>query len=274
MTEHTSSSKELAVLMSSVRASDAKTLMRIFAISKGRTLSYRLVEPRAGAQCDILILEFGATGSPEALQAAVQSCGAAATCEIADPHQAARGSHTLIRPLTATRVLGALDRIGRTLTPRTDAGNGARHAPMDATPPGGQRAQQTRHARALVVDDSQLVRTQVGKALKRYGIEAEFAEGGQTALELVARSPFDIIFLDLVMPGMDGYKVCKAIKHDKTRRHLPVVMLTSRSSPIDKIKAKLCGCDSYLTKPVSLSAFHQTVSRLLAKRRVEIAPIS
>jgi twitching motility two-component system response regulator PilG len=64
----------------------------------------------------------------------------------------------------------------------------------------------------------------------------------------------------VVLPGKDGYEVCKAIKKDK---HIPVVMLTGKSSNLDKLKGKMSGCDAYLTKPVSLKEFNQTLSKCL-----------
>jgi two-component system cell cycle response regulator len=85
---------------------------------------------------------------------------------------------------------------------------------------------------------------------------------------MVADDSFDIAFLDMIMPGMDGHEVCKTIKRDKTRRHIPVVMLTSQSSPLDKIKGRFSGCDAYLTKPVRRDEFQRTLDRHLVQALV------
>ena len=112
--------------------------------------------------------------------------------------------------------------------------------------------------KVLVVDDSP-----VNIALRRAGITAEFAEDAESALQLIETRSYDILFLDVVLPGKDGYEICKAVKRDKDKKHIPVIMLTGKSSPIDKVKGKLSGCDAYLTKPVSLKEFNQTLSKWL-----------
>jgi twitching motility two-component system response regulator PilG len=99
--------------------------------------------------------------------------------------------------------------------------------------------------------------------LRRAGITAEFAEDGESALKLIEVKNYDILFLNAVLPGKDGYEVCKAIKKDKNKKHIPVVMLTGKSSNLDKLKGKMSGCDAYLTKPVSLKEFNQTLSKCL-----------
>ena len=66
-----------------------------------------------------------------------------------------------------------------------------------------------------------------------------------------------------MLPGKDGYEICKAVKQDKDKKHIPVVMLTGKTSSVDKVKGKLSGCDAYLTKPVSLKEFDQTLSEWL-----------
>jgi two-component system, cell cycle response regulator len=66
-----------------------------------------------------------------------------------------------------------------------------------------------------------------------------------------------------VLPGSDGYSVCRTIKRDPKTRLTPVVMLTSKSSPFDKIRGTLAGCDNYLTKPVTQDDFERTVKRYL-----------
>ena len=115
----------------------------------------------------------------------------------------------------------------------------------------------------LVVDDSSTVRRQVGLELERLDIQVDAAESGEQAFELLARNRYDLIFLDVILPGVDGYHLCKAIKKDKTMKKTPVVMLTSKSSPFDRVKGALSGCDAYLTKPVKQSAFQGVVKKYL-----------
>ncbi len=113
---------------------------------------------------------------------------------------------------------------------------------------------------AMVVDDSQPVRKQLEIELKMLGAKVELAESGEQALELSKNSSYDIIFLDVMMPGIDGYKVCKRLKKDVRSKNTPIVMLTGRSSPFDKVKGTLSGCDTYLTKPLQHEEF-QSITR-------------
>lgn len=116
---------------------------------------------------------------------------------------------------------------------------------------------------ALVVDDSLPVRIQMKLALQGLADEVEFAETGEEAVELLARRTFTIVFLDVILPGRDGYDICKSIKQDPRHRDTPVVMLTSNSSPADRVKGKLAGCDTYLIKPVKRAVFEEVVKDYL-----------
>jgi len=114
--------------------------------------------------------------------------------------------------------------------------------------------------KAMVVDDSQPVRKQLEIQLKMLGVSVELAENGEQAIELSKGNEYDIIFLDVVMPGIDGYKVCKFLKKNVRSKETPVIMLTGKSSPFDKVKGSLSGCDTYLTKPLQHEEF-QSIAR-------------
>jgi CheY-like chemotaxis protein len=116
---------------------------------------------------------------------------------------------------------------------------------------------------ALVVDDSLPVRIQMDQALRPFTGRVDFAESGEEAFELINANEYQIIFLDVVLPGMDGYDICKVIKQGKAK-NTPIIMLTGNSSPADKIKGKLAGCDTYLIKPVGQAIFKEVVSQYLS----------
>ncbi len=109
---------------------------------------------------------------------------------------------------------------------------------------------ETQGSRILVVDDSLVVREQLKKVLTKYGYEVTTAESGEEALAVFKPHYYDRVLLDVIMPNADGYEVCRKMKHIDKRT--PVIMLTSKSSPFDKIKGKMAGCKAYLTKPVVL----------------------
>jgi twitching motility two-component system response regulator PilG len=123
--------------------------------------------------------------------------------------------------------------------------------PVPVMPVGTPTARHEEHNfRVLAVDDSPLMRTFLQNKLQPYGIQPEFAASGEEALFKISKQHFDLIFLDVMLPGMDGYDVCKMIKKNKDNALMKVVMLTSKDKTFDKIRGTMAGCDGYLTKPV------------------------
>ena len=118
---------------------------------------------------------------------------------------------------------------------------------------------------ALVVDDSLTVREQMRQALQRLGIACDLADSAEAAMRLLEHHSYNLAFLDVVMPGTDGYELCRKIKHNTYMRMMPVLMLTSRSSPFDRARGALSGCDSYLIKPITWDTFSQAVDKALLK---------
>lgn len=118
---------------------------------------------------------------------------------------------------------------------------------------------------ALVVDDSLAVREQLSGALRRMGINSQSAEHAEMALSMIEQCRFDIVFLDVVMPGSDGYELCRTIRRNPHARSMPVLMLTSRSSPFDRARGMLAGCDHYMIKPITWETFSRVIDKALMK---------
>lgn len=125
--------------------------------------------------------------------------------------------------------------------------------------------------RALVVDDSTTIRRLMDLTLSPLGIDVEFADRGEEALVQVKRNRYDIVFLDIMLPGIDGYRVCKQIKAEKNTRNIPVVMLTSKGTAFDKVRGLMAGTDVYLTKPLDRSQLIQALSKCLTEWQQPIA---
>lgn len=119
--------------------------------------------------------------------------------------------------------------------------------------------------KALVIDDSPTVRKQLILELGSFNIQVDTAESGEEGLEKLKQGSYDIVFLDVVMPGADGYQVCKTIRRMPETKTIPVVMLTSKSSPFDKVRGSLAGCNSYLTKPVEYENFYHVLEEYLTQ---------
>jgi two-component system cell cycle response regulator len=115
----------------------------------------------------------------------------------------------------------------------------------------------------LVVDDNQTVREFMKSKLAAFSFNVDYAESGEQAIGFTGQKHYSCIFLDVVMPGVDGYQVCKLIKANRSAQKTAVVMLTSKDSPFDKIRGSMSGCDAYLTKPVDEEKLLETISRFL-----------
>lgn len=119
----------------------------------------------------------------------------------------------------------------------------------------------------LVVDDSLPIRHYLSLRLPQLcesPMDIEFAETGEAALEIMQQHPFDMVFLDIVLPGIDGYQTCKQLK---AIRPSYVVMLTSNKSPFDRIRGTMSGCDAYLTKPPLDEQLADVFSSMKARTR-------
>ncbi|HET9472894.1 MAG TPA: response regulator [Steroidobacteraceae bacterium] len=135
-------------------------------------------------------------------------------------------------------------------------------APTPVMPAAVPTARHEEHNfRVLAVDDSPLMRTFLQNKLAPYGIQPEFAASGEEALFKISKQHYDMIFLDVMLPGMDGYDVCKMIKKNKDNALMKVVMLTSKDKTFDKIRGTMAGCDGYLTKPVDEMKLRAIIER-------------
>jgi CheY-like chemotaxis protein len=103
----------------------------------------------------------------------------------------------------------------------------------------------------MIVDDDPLIRDVVRAVLEDGSYELEEAASGEEALRLAERRPPDVVLLDVMMPGMDGFEVAERIKGDPKLKAALVVMLTAKDAPEDRRRGMQCGADMYFTKPFS-----------------------
>jgi two-component system, cell cycle response regulator len=119
----------------------------------------------------------------------------------------------------------------------------------------------------LVVDDSATVRAFMRAKLAPFRFDVDYAENGEAAIDMAQAKPYTCIFLDVLMPGIDGYQVCKRLKSSRATKDSAVVMLSSKSSSFDKFRGNWAGCDAYLGKPVSEDELLATIARFLPSAR-------
>jgi twitching motility two-component system response regulator PilG len=118
--------------------------------------------------------------------------------------------------------------------------------------------------RVLIVDDALVVRTQMQSLLQLHHVDAILAADAEQALALMELQTFSLIFLDVVLPGMDGYTACRRMK--SIDRNVPIVMLTGKDGTFDKIRGVMAGCSRYLTKPIAVEALSKVVAEYLEKQ--------
>ena len=103
--------------------------------------------------------------------------------------------------------------------------------------------------RVMVIDDSKTIRRTAETLLKREGADVVTATDGFEALAKIADQQPQIIFVDIMMPRLDGYQTCALIKNNQTFKTVPVIMLSSKDGLFDKARGRIVGSEQYLTKP-------------------------
>ena len=120
--------------------------------------------------------------------------------------------------------------------------------------------------RILLVDDEQSVQKLLSFPLRKEGYEVVPALDGRQALDRLRETSFDLVVLDLMLPLLDGFEVCRQVR---ARSSVPIIMLTARADEIDKVLGLELGADDYITKPFSVREFRSRVKAVL--RRAELA---
>ncbi len=263
------SKKTFSVAAIGIPANEQRILKNIFKLSAYRARSYTLSELSFESSANILIVNGDdANAMLKWLREQDRNTVSIPALIVSRTTPSAPCYHTR-RPLIATRVLGVLDQIAikelsfipemmigeETESTGSATKNLQKTAPVETKQP---------RFRALVVDDSLSIRKQLELELNLFGAQTDFAETGEQAFQFLERNRYDIIFLDVVLPGVDGYTVCKSIKKQTVTKRTPVVMLTGKSSPFDRVRGKLSGCSTYLTKPASHESFQQVVKKYLS----------
>jgi twitching motility two-component system response regulator PilG len=124
--------------------------------------------------------------------------------------------------------------------------------PADATP--ALSSNGSSRKTVMIVDDSPTIRKILGLTLERAGYKVVAEPDGESAIERLIQTVPDLILLDIAMPKIDGYEVCKRIKGDPRTKHVPVVMLSGKGALFDKVKGHMAGATEYLTKPFETPA--------------------
>ena len=114
----------------------------------------------------------------------------------------------------------------------------------------------------LVADDEKAIRESIKDYLEAKGYSVKTATDGESALELFYENSFDLVILDVMMPKVDGFDACRAVRRAS---NLPVVFLTAKGQEADFLKGFECGCDDYVVKPFPLSVLYEKCNSLIKR---------
>ncbi len=122
-----------------------------------------------------------------------------------------------------------------------------------------------RPPRILLVDDEEPIQTLLSFPLRKDGYEVVLAGDGDEALKRFNEGSFDLVVLDVMMPVLDGFEVCKRLR---ARSTVPIIMLTAKSEEVDKVVGLELGADDYITKPFSVREFRSRVKAALRRAAI------
>lgn len=119
--------------------------------------------------------------------------------------------------------------------------------------------------KVMVIDDSKTIRRTAETLLKKAGCDVITAVDGFEALSMIADQRPDIIFVDIMMPRLDGYQACALIKHNQLFKTTPVIMLSSKDGLFDRARGRIVGSEQYLTKPFTKEELFGAIKRYVVK---------
>src|SRR4249919_3361723 len=121
----------------------------------------------------------------------------------------------------------------------------------------------------LIADDDLEILTMVRTLLRRRDIKLLEASDGEEAMRLIRENTPDLVVLDVMMPGMSGWEICKAIREDGDLSSIGIIMLTGIGERLNEMTSPLYGADAHLDKPFELSALDEAVTRVLGERGLQ-----
>lgn len=123
-------------------------------------------------------------------------------------------------------------------------------------------------ARVLVVDDSPTIRAVLGRMLEVDGYEVLRAADGESALDMARAEPPAMIFLDIVLPGMNGFAVLRSLRHDGATQHIPIVMISGNQQATEQFYVQRFGADDFIKKPFGQREVQRAIDQLVRSERL------
>jgi two-component system cell cycle response regulator len=274
--------RQLRVALLGFETVNEARLLRVFQMERGdNEYSYIAVKPAHQSASDILMVNYD---NPAALQEKDRILGDHPQVQVVavsrGPLFEEAPAHHIRGMLIAARVLNLLDKVSAKLRSETvsiqpQVAESSLQAFAEKPAPQDQAIVTEQAAvisdsidgyRVLVVDDSPAIQKSLElnlAILPQIGV-IDFADSGESAIERAGTKQYDLIFLDVMMPGIDGYETCTQLRQKPEYKKIPIIMVSAKTSPLDEVKGVMAGCTTYLTKPVQPEAFQKLSIRILA----------
>jgi two-component system cell cycle response regulator len=234
---------------------EVRVLKSIFTLAPQLNENFSLTPPAELDDVDVFLVDADDPKAIARWKQIKQGNDLAMSLMLSSEGESAEGDVTLQRPIRVQKLVAALDDIIQEQI-QTQTQTQTNNPYLIAEP----------EVCVLIVDDSYPVRKYMEhklSALIQEPLQMSFAASGEEAIDKVNNNRYDIIFLDVMMEGVDGYKVCRAIK---AAMKAYIVMLTSKKSPFDKVRATMSGCDAYVIKPPSDESLVKEVKKCIRNR--------
>jgi len=276
--------RQLRVALLGFESVNEARLLRVFQMERGEDeCSYIAVKLSHPSGSDILMVNYD---NPAALQEKDRILGDHPQVQVIalsrGPLLQEAPAHHIRGMLIAARVLNVLDKVSAKLRSETVSVQPQVVAesmlqPFAEKPVPQDQAIVTEKSlavtsdsvdgyRVLVVDDSPAIQKSLElnlAILPQIGV-IDFADSGEGAIEKAGTKQYDLIFLDVMMPGIDGYETCTQLRQKPEYKRTPIIMVSGKTSPLDEVKGVMAGCTTYLTKPIQPEAFQKLSIRMLA----------
>lgn len=275
MTPPASPAADISLCFIGLPDADRATFERVVSFCAAKGQHFRIT---SDTSANILVTD----DNDSAIAAAQQIQGDNTLLVVTANKACTAGDFQLVRPLLVTRVMRMMENLSKQRSNPVGSGlagvaTSASAAVTDkqTTPASVTKATSSPHIKpaasttvpenaylALIVDDSAPIRKQLEIELRTSGMRSEFAESGERALEMISQKTYDLIFLDIMMPGIDGYETCGKIRSIPQYKKTPVIMLSGKTSPLDEVQGVIAGASTYLTKPIKHDQFQQVTQRI------------
>ena len=230
-----------------------------------RVIEFFAKKDKAFHQCSAKTADlFIVNNEPTAIKSAQEQQQSQIIITVSNQDDGFTGIYDIKRPLLITRVMRAMEK-GAELCGKS---NENKTTPSKPSPPksntkSNKKTNTTKgDFHALVVDDSAAIRKQLELELRGTPISADYAVCGKDALEKIKTTQYDLIFLDIIMPDIYGYEVCRQLRKNENYKRTPVIMLSGKTEPLDEVEGILAGATTYLLKPVKHKDFQKTLNRI------------